>query len=202
MEVKIMEFAIIGGTFNPVHIGHLIIAERAYLDFNLDKVIFMPAGNPPHKNNKNVIDKNHRINMLKTVIKKNNHFDLSLWEINNQGKSYTVKTIDYFKEKYIVDKVNLIIGTDSLAQIFNWYQPEYVLSNSKLIVAKRSGYSYSETMKDQRLRKYQKNINLLDNSLIDISSTMIREYVKDNKSIRYLTTDSIIEYIKNNKLYR
>lgn len=197
-----MKFAIIGGTFNPVHIGHLIIAERAYLDFNLDKVIFMPAGNPPHKNNINVIDKSHRINMLKTVIEDNEHFDLSLWEINNKGKSYTVKTIDYFKNKYNVDKINLIIGTDSLAQIFNWYQPEYVLSNSNLIVAKRSGYSYSEAMKDQRLRKYQENISLLDNSLIDISSTMIRKYVKENKSIRYLTPDSIIKYINKNKLYR
>ena len=197
-----MKFAIIGGTFNPIHIGHLIIAERAYLEFNLDKVIFMPAGNPPHKSNKNVIDKNHRINMLKTVINDNDHFDLCLWEINNKGKSYTVKTINHFKEKYDVDKVNLIIGTDSLAQIFNWYQPEYVLSNSNLIVAKRNGYSYSEIMKDQRLRKFQDNISLIDNSLIEISSSMIREYVKENKSIRYLTPDSIIEYIKNNKLYR
>ncbi|MDZ7672064.1 MAG: nicotinate-nucleotide adenylyltransferase [Halanaerobiales bacterium] len=196
-----MKFAIIGGTFNPVHIGHLIIAERAYLEFNLDKVIFMPAGNPPHKNNENVIDKTHRINMLKTVIEDNEHFDLSLWEINSNGKSYTVKTIDHFKDKYDINKVNLIIGTDSLAQIFNWYKPHYVLSNSNLYIAKRSGYSYSETMKDQRLREYQDSINLLDNSLIDISSTMIREYVRDKKSVRYLTPDKIIGYIKENNLY-
>ncbi|MGM0445106.1 MAG: nicotinate-nucleotide adenylyltransferase [Bacillota bacterium] len=197
-----MKFAIIGGTFNPVHIGHLIIAERAYLEFNLDKVIFMPAGNPPHKSNEKVINKKHRINMLKTVIDDNDHFDLSLWEIDNKGKSYTVRTIDYFKDKYDIDKVNLIIGTDSLSQIYSWYQPSYVLSNSNLIIAKRSGYSYPEIMKDQRLRKYQENINLLDNSLIDISSTMIRNYIRDNKSIRYLTPDVIIDYIKENNLYR
>ncbi len=196
-----MDFAIIGGTFNPVHLGHLICSERAYLEFNLDKVIFMPAGKPPHKDE--VINSaEHRYNMLKLAIANNNHFEISDWEIKQEEKSYTARTVKYFKEKYNVERVNLIIGTDSLAEIFNWYQPEYILENTNLIVAKRNGYSFPKIMKDQRLRKYESHINILDNSLIEISSTMIREFVKDDKSIRYLTLDKVIEYINKNNLYR
>ena len=196
-----MDFAIIGGTFNPVHLGHLICSERAYLEFDLDKVIFMPAGNPPHKDD--VINSaEHRYNMLKLAIVNNDHFEISDWEIEQEEKSYTARTVKYFKEKYNVKRVNLIIGTDSLAEIFNWYQPEYILENTNLIVAKRNDYSFTKIMKDQRLRKYESHINILDNSLIEISSTMIREFVKEDKSIRYLTPDKVIEYINKNKLYR
>lgn len=196
-----MDFAIIGGTFNPVHLGHLICSERAYLEFDLDKVIFMPAGNPPHKDD--VINSaEHRYNMLKLAIVNNDHFEISAWEIEQEEKSYTARTVKHFKEKYNVERVNLIIGTDSLAEIFNWYQPEYILENTNLIVAKRNDYSFTKIMKDQRLRKYESHINILDNSLIEISSTMIREFVKEDKSIRYLTPDKVIEYINKNKLYR
>ncbi|MBS3810719.1 MAG: nicotinate (nicotinamide) nucleotide adenylyltransferase [Halanaerobiales bacterium] len=196
-----MEFAIMGGTFNPVHLGHLICAERAYLEFNLDKVIFMPAGQPPHKDKQKIDSAEHRYNMLKLVVDDNDHFEISDWEIKRNEKSYTANTIDYFKELYNVNKVKLIIGTDSLAEIFSWYQNEYILKNSILIVAKRNSYSFSEIMKDQRLRKYEKNIKLLDNSMIEISSTEIRKYFKEGKSIKYLTIDPVINYIKTNNLY-
>lgn len=197
-----MDFAIIGGTFNPIHIGHLICAERAYLEFDLDKVIFMPAGNPPHKGENDVISADHRYDMLKLVVEDNDHFEISDWEIRKKEKSYTAETIDHFKDKYNVKRVNIIIGTDSLAEIFNWYEPEYILNNSNLLVAKRQDYSFTNIMQDQRLRIYEDSIHILDNSMIEISSTMIRKLVSNGKSIRYLTPDVVIEYIKKNKLYR
>lgn len=197
-----MECAIIGGTFNPVHLGHLICAERAYLEFDLDKVIFMPAGKPPHKKENEINTPAHRLNMLKLAVEGNNHFEISDWELKQKGKSYTARTIDCFKERDKVEKVNLIIGSDSLAEIFNWHKPEYILDNSNLIVAKRVDYSFTNIMKDQRLRKYEENINLLNNSLIEISSTMIRNFVKEKKSIKYLTSDKVIKYIKSNNLYK
>ncbi len=197
-----MDFAIIGGTFNPVHLGHLICAERAYLEFNLDKVIFMPAGNPPHKSEQKIDSAEDRYNMLKLALANNNHFEISEWEIKKQEKSYTADTLKHFKDKYNVERVNLIIGTDSLAEIFNWHQPEYILKNSNLIVAKRNDYSFTKIMKDQRLRKYEDHIHILDNSLIEISSTMIRNFVREGKSIRYLTPDKVVEYINKNNLYR
>jgi nicotinate-nucleotide adenylyltransferase len=200
--VENMQFAIIGGTFNPVHLGHLICAEQAYLEFNLDKVIFMPAGKPPHKEEDKINSPEHRLNMLKLAVDDNNHFEISDWELKKEGKSYTARTIDHFKEKYQVDKVNLIIGTDSLSEIFNWHKPEYILDNSNLIVAKRADYSFTNIMKDQRLRKYENDINILDNFLIEISSTMIRNYVREGKSIKYLTPEEIIKYIKSNNLYK
>ncbi len=197
-----MRFAIIGGTFNPVHLGHLICAEQAYLEFNLDKVIFMPAGKPPHKEEDEINSPEHRLNMLKLAVDDNNHFEISDWELKKKGKSYTARTIVHFKEKHQVDKVNLIIGTDSLSEIFNWYKPEYILDNSNLIVAKRADYSFTNIMKDQRLRKYENNVNILNNSLIEISSTMIRNYVREGKSIKYLTPEEVIKYIKSNNLYK
>lgn len=197
-----MEFAIIGGTFNPVHLGHLICAERAYLEYDLDKVIFMPAGKPPHKEENKINSPEHRLNMLKLAVEDNNHFEISDWELKKKGKSYTSRTIDHFKKKYQIEKINLIIGTDSLAEIFNWHKPEYILANTNLIVAKRADYSFTNIMKDQRLRKYEDNINILNNSLIEISSTMIRNFVREDKSIKYLTPDKVVEYIKSNKLYK
>jgi len=171
-------------------------------EFNLDKVIFMPAGKPPHKAEEKIDPVEHRYNMLKLALEDNDHFAMSNWELKNEGKSYTANTIKHFKTEYNIDRVNLIIGTDSLAEIFNWYQPEYILDNSNIIVAKRNDYSFTKIMKDQRLRKYEKHINILDNSLIEISSTMIRNFVKEGKSIRYLTLDKVIDYIEKNKLYR
>ncbi|MFO7815883.1 MAG: nicotinate (nicotinamide) nucleotide adenylyltransferase [Halanaerobiales bacterium] len=197
-----MEFAMIGGTFNPVHLGHLICAERAYLEFNLDKVIFMPAGRPPHKEENQINRPEHRLKMLKLAVEDNNHFKISNWELKQKEKSFTIRTIDHLKNKYSAKRVNLIIGTDSLAEIFNWHQPDYILANSNLIVAKRTGYSFPKIMKDQRLRKYEDNINILNNSLVEISSTMIRNFVKEGKSIKYLTTDKVIEYIKSHNLYK
>ncbi|MCF8008245.1 MAG: nicotinate-nucleotide adenylyltransferase [Halanaerobiales bacterium] len=197
-----MRFAIMGGTYDPVHLGHLICAERAYLEYNLDKVIFMIAGNPPHKKKDVVNEINHRYNMLKLVVKDNTHFNISDYEISKNEKSYTADTIKYYKNVYNINRVNIIIGTDSLADILNWYKPEYILNNSNLIVAKRNKYSFTEVMKDERLRKYEDSINLLENSVVDISSSMIRELVKNNKSIKYLTLDKVIDYIYNNNLYR
>lgn len=197
-----MDFAILGGTFNPVHLGHLICAERAYLEYDLDKVIFMPAGNPPHKEDEKIDNAEHRSKMLKLAVSDNNHFKISDWELRQEEKSYTAHTVKYFKDIYGDKKVKLIIGTDSLAEIFNWYQPEYILENTELIVAKRNNYSFTNIMKDQRLREHEENINILNNSLIEISSTLIRKLVKQNKSIKYLTLDSVIRYIEKNNLYR
>ena len=196
-----MNIAVFGGTFDPVHLGHLIIAEQAYNSFNLDKVIFMPAGNPPHKSDINITSEQHRLNMLKLAVKDNSHFEISEWELSQDSKSYTVDTLKYMKSKFPEQNIYFIIGADSLYEIFEWKQPEYILENANLIVALRPEYSIDNIFNDQRYNPYRGNIDLLDNCLIDISSTKIRKLAASGKSIRYLTLEKVIEYIENNELY-
>ena len=196
-----MNIAIFGGTFDPVHLGHLIICEQAYNSFNLDKVIFMPAGIPPHKVGSTITADKHRLNMLKMAVADNQHFYISKWELNRSHKSYTIDTYKYIKKKYKNDNIYFIIGADSLFEIFEWKQPEYLLENTHFIVARRPEYHIDNILNDQRYKPYRENIDLLDNCLVDISSSQIRKMITNGKSIKYFTLDCVIDYISNNDLY-
>ncbi len=202
MTCKYKKLAIMGGTFDPIHIGHLLIAQQAYNNFGLDKIVFMPAGIPPHKKNVSITASRHRLEMVKIAIKDNPVFFLSQWELNQDEKSYTVETLKYFEQLNIASEIYFIIGADSLYDMFNWKEPEYLLTRSNFIVAARPGYLLENIFKDQRFKDYEKNIYLLDKFKMDISSSTIREYIKNNISVKYLLPDKIINYIKENKLYQ
>ncbi|MFW5992114.1 MAG: nicotinate-nucleotide adenylyltransferase [Halanaerobiaceae bacterium] len=195
-------FAIMGGTFDPVHMGHLLIAEQAYNNFELDRIIFMPAGFPPHKTDRSITAAYHRLNMLKIAIEDNPHFTFSCYELKKRGKSYTAETLRYFKQLPSSNEFDLIIGADSLAEIFTWKEPEYILGQMRLIVASRPGYSPLKLLKEPHYKKYIDNIAIMDEVKADISSSFIRRELKNNRSIRYLVPDRVIEYINKNNLYR
>ncbi len=197
-----MSIAVFGGTFDPVHLGHLIIAEQAYNSFQPEKIIFMPAGIPPHKDKTEISSTDHRLEMLKLAVNSNPHFEISQWELKNKERSYTVDTLKKLKKDYPSRKIYMIIGADSLLDIFNWKQPEYLLKNANFIVARRPEFLLKDIYLDQRFREYRDRINILDNSLIEISSSQIRKLCKEEKSIKYLTLNKIIDYIKNHNLYR
>jgi len=202
MSTVYQKAAIFGGTFNPIHIGHLLIAEQAYEAFSLDKVIFMPAGMPPHKVNKEIIYKKHRLEMVKLAINNNPHFGCSDYELNKKGNSYTVETLRYFREQNLARQVYFIIGADSLYDIFDWKESEYLLENANFIVADRPGYNLRDLLKEDRLQPYLENIQVIDEVLVNISSSRIRERVRYRESIRYQTSDNVIKYIKEKGLYR
>ncbi|MFW6006358.1 MAG: nicotinate-nucleotide adenylyltransferase [Bacillota bacterium] len=197
-----MNIAVFGGTFDPVHIGHLIIAEQAYNSFNLDEIIFMPAGKPPHKLDKNITEDKHRLNMLDLAIKDNSHFTISTREISSSKKSYTYQTLQYFKKEYPEDKVYFIIGADSLYDIYKWKKTKYLLKNANFIVASRPDFPMETILSSEKFKSFRQYLHLLDNSLIDISSSQIRELISRNKSIKYLTLPEVIEYIEKQSLYR
>ena len=197
-----MGIAVFGGTFDPIHIGHLIIAEQAYNHCELDSIIFMPAGIPPHKDENNVSGKNYRLEMVKLATADNDHFDYSQLELVKEGDSYTVNTLQEMQSIYPGQKIFFLIGADSLLDIYNWKQPEYLLENARFIVARRPGFLLKDVFLDERFRKYRENIKILENSLIDISSTQIRELCFNEKSIKYLVPPVIVNYIKTNGLYR
>ncbi len=194
--------AIMGGTFDPVHIGHLIIAEQAHCKFNLEKVIFIPAGIPPHKDNSKVTGGKHRLAMIQLAVEDNPKFSVSDWEFRKQRDSYTVDTLKYIEKIDLAEQIYLIIGADSLFEIFTWKDPEYILGHANLIVACRPGYNLNEILKDPRYGSYRKNIHLLDNIKMKIASSTIREMVSKGHSIRYLVLPRVQDYIMNNNLYR
>lgn len=193
-----------GGTFNPIHIGHLIMAECAYEQYHLDKVLFMPCKNPPHKQSTTIISEEHRINMVKRAIQNNNNFELSLLEIERQGMTYTVDTISELVEKNPDIDYYFIIGADSLFSLDKWKSPEKLLLITKFIVASRYGMCDDELLERIKMlkTKYGGEFYITKIPTIDISSSQIRVDIGNSKSVRYQINDSVYDYILKNELYR
>ncbi|MDO5780151.1 MAG: nicotinate-nucleotide adenylyltransferase [Clostridium sp.] len=197
-------YGMMGGTFNPIHLAHLYIAYEAKETLNLDKVIFMVAGNPPHKKESSVIDSNYRYDMVKMAIKDYPGFEISDYEIKKQGYSYTYETLKYLKGDEGDVEVFFIAGADSLMDIEKWKNPELVLSNCTFVAFNRGEYN-KETLEVQKKKlqdKYNSNIILLDISNLDISSSMIRERIINGKRVDFFMHEKVMKYIEQNNLYR
>lgn len=195
---------IMGGTFNPIHIGHLIIAEKAREQFHLDEILFIPCGTPYMKNCTEVLPGEVRAEMTKLATIENPFFDVSMIEVEKEGNTYTYETLNSLHDKNPGTEYYFILGADSLWALENWKCPEKIFSNCHILAAVRNDKS-NEDMKQQITylkEKYDASINLLHTSHIDISSSMIREAVKEGKSIRYLVPDAVYDFIIKNKLYR
>ncbi len=198
------KFGIMGGTFDPIHIGHLIIAEEARVLLKLEEVIFIPTGNPPHKKISNVTDSLHRYRMTKLAIEDNPYFSISPIEIERKGTTYTIDTINKLKETFNNTEFFFIIGGDSIINIDKWKDYKQLLQNCKFIVAKRKGIPCKEIEEkiEEINRVYGKTIYEIPVPYIDISSTKIRTKVIENKSIKYYVPVSVENYIVENKLYK
>ena len=197
-------YGMMGGTFNPIHLAHLYIAYEAKENLNLDKVIFMVAGNPPHKKESSVIDSNYRYDMVKMAIKDYSGFEISDYEIKKQGYSYTYETLKYLKGDEGDVEVFFIAGADSLMDIEKWKNTKEVLNNCTFVVFNRGEFN-RETLKSQKEyleNKYQAEIVLLDIMSIDISSTIIRKRIKEEKRVDFFLPNKVLEYINYNNLYR
>lgn len=188
-----MKIGILGGTFNPIHIGHLILAEEAREKLGLERIIFVPAYLPPHKDNADIADVRHRYQMLNLAIKKNNYFSVSDIEIKRDGRSYTIDTIKEFKSVYPDDDLYFIIGSDLLKYLAEWKDLNEIIKMVKFIVATRPGYP---------LEKIPNYIATIPIRAVDISGFEIRKAIKEDKSFRYLVPEVVYKYIIKNKLYK
>jgi len=196
-----LSICLFGGTFDPVHTGHLIMAECAMNEIDdLDKIIFIPSARPPHKNEDDYTSFEDRFKMLKMAIQDNPQFLISDVENQMAGKSYSVRTIKYFREKYRIDTEELyfLIGEDSLVNLNTWKDPDKIIALATLLVVRRR----CSNKKNSQAEYYQRSRFIEDAPYIDISSTMIRENVKSGKSVKYLVPDLVEEYIRNNHLYQ
>ena len=198
------KIGIMGGTFNPIHMGHLIIAEMAFEQFDLDKVIFMPAGKPPHKIGEVIEEDIKRVAMVELAIQDNPHFELSLYEINRRGLSYTASTLSYLTKEYKDTEFYFIVGGDSITSIEQWKEPEMVMQLCQLVACNRDEVD-DDKLCDQILylnEKYQAKVHKLDVPKLNISSTMIRDRLKSKMSIKYLVPEDVNAYIYKHDLYQ
>ena len=195
---------IMGGTFNPIHYGHLLLAENAYEQFGLDEVLFMPSNNPPHKKMTPVIDGARRAEMVRLAIEGNPHFAFSGEELTREGNTYTSDTLEILAEREPDTQFYFIIGGDSLNQFESWRRPEVILKLACVLAAERDGMSLQRTrQKIEYLNvKYHADVRLLLIPNIEISSHDIRQRAEVGHSIRYLLPESVREYILENGLYR
>ena len=199
------KIGILGGTFNPVHCGHLIIAEAVREGYSLDTVLFIPSGQPPHKPDGEVIDGEHRYEMVRRAVASNRFFEASRSEIDWKGYTYTVNTLMALGEKYGADtRLYFIIGADVIPELTTWREFEKVFGLCEFIAVLRPGNE--RTAFEEGIRrlaeKYAARIHSIEAPLVDISSTSIRERCAGGKSIKYLVPEGVEEYIHSEGLYR
>ena len=201
---------VFGGTFDPIHLGHLIIAEQTRDALSLEKIIFVPNGSPPHKNY-SYTDISHRLNMLKLAITDNSNFEVSEIEINKSTPGYTVDMLQELK-KIIQKDIYFIIGADSLINIKTWHQYEKLLSLANFVVFPRVLANFNETnlasnikyLKDWIINNLTVSLDkffFIDFPVLEISSTIVRQKILEKRSINYLVPAKVIQYIYEENLY-
>lgn len=196
-----MKIGLFGGTFDPIHIGHMILMENVINNLDLDKIYVLPNSNPPHKLENKKTALNLRLKMVNETIKDNPKLEINDYDYRDNEIHYTFNTINYFKKSYPNDEFFFIMGEDSFLDIEKWKNYKEILKENLIIFKRYSNKNFSLISKINQVRKYNKNIYLIDNIALDISSTLIRNLVKENKSIRYLVNDEVINIIKKEKLY-
>ena len=183
-----MKIGILGGTFDPVHNAHLVLAEAAYQELSLDTVWLMPTGNSPHKKENEITPLSDRLNMLSLVVEENPHLTLSRFEVDSGEVNYTFRTAEQLTKLHPKDAFVFLMGGDSLLMFDNWVHPEIIARHFTLAATVRS--IVDERKAAERIgylkEKYEADIVFFPAPSFDISSTMIRERIKQEKSIRYL----------------
>lgn len=199
-----MKFGIFGGTFNPIHNGHINIALKIYDKFSLDKILFMPNKIPPHKNIKNVLDEKIRLDMINIAIKNYEFLDIEDYELKKDNISYTYESLEYLDRIYKGIELFFIIGSDSFLNFDKWQKIERIFRSSNIVV-----YLRDEAHKDRIIKikeryeeLYKGKIYLFFDKIIDISSTEIREKISNGDDISNLVPKCVYEYIISKGLYR
>lgn len=203
--MKKRKVGIMGGTFDPIHVGHLILGESAYEQFDLNEVLFMPSGNPPHKKNREGrATLQERIEMVRLAVEGNCHFTLSLEEAHENGYTYTKETLTRLTREHPDTEYYFIMGADSLFSFEQWRDPAAISRLASLVVAARDGIDDAKLnqaiahVKEQ----FKADIHKLSTPNMDVSSQMLRSRIADGQTVRYYLPDAVLSYITQKKLYR
>lgn len=196
---------IMGGTFDPVHNGHLLLGRQAYTEYGLDEIWYMPSHIPPHKKDHHVTDSEDRLQMLYLALQDIPYCRVSEFEMKREGNTYTADTLELLKEQYPEYQFYFIIGADSLYQLETWYHPEEVMRLTSFLVSGREYKSGGRTLTGQAAylhEKYGADILILHNEEVDIASAEIRKRVSEGKDILKDVPAAVEAYIRSHRLYQ
>ena len=189
-----MKIGLYFGSFNPIHVGHLIIANHVANNTDLNQVWFVVSPQNPFKSSSSLLNQYHRLHMIKSAIDGENKLRASSVEFNLPKPSYTVDTLAYLKEKHPGHEFSLVLGSDGFQNLDKWKNYEVLVKNYPFYIYKRPGFDIKQTRGS--------NITVLTAPLLEISSTRIREMIKEKKSIRFLVPDTVMEEIQRNHYYK
>ncbi len=195
---------LMGGTFDPIHYGHLVTAEGARVEFGLDRVLFVPSGRPPHKPPEEVTPAEHRYLMAVLATLSNPYFEVSRVDIDRPGPSYTVDTVAHVRQMLDAGtEIFFITGADAILEILTWKDPERLLSTCRFIAATRPGYELErlEAATGNLFRRFAHRILVVQVPAMAISSSDIRNRVRAGRPIRYLVPEPVADYIHKQRLY-
>ena len=200
-----MKLGLFGGTFNPIHVGHLMIAEEARLSLGLDRVIFIPTGESYLKDQSVIVSRQDRLEMTRLAVESaGGCFEVSDIEANRPGPSYTCDTLASFRETYPEDTLYLILGADNVPELERWQNAEYILTEAKLVALARGDLDFMERIQEKAAElseRYGADITILSPFSLSVSSTQIRRFVRSGHAFRYLVTDPVYKYICTHGLY-
>lgn len=192
------KIGLFGGTFDPIHIGHLMAAERIREDLGLSKILFIPSRDHPLKDNKNITVAKHRLAMLQAAVADNSSFEISTIELDRRGPSFTVDTVRALRSEYPQPGFELffLMGSDNVNQLQLWKEPQELTKLCHLVAFGRAGFQI-----EPQGRAFLPKILFVDLPMIEISSTEIRRRIRENRSVRYLVPPAVEKYIRTHHLY-
>ena len=196
-----MNIGVFGGAFNPVHNGHMHLLGCYFDALKLDKVILIPTSDPPHKSSDGLISGGHRINMLSIACKENPKIEISDIEFRLEGKSYTYNTLLELKKIYPNDRLFLIIGADQYLYFPNWYRAQDILNMVTVVTAAREEKEFRELTDFRQKNKNMENTVISSAQPVPVSSSQIREGIKNGENVSSLLPDGVYQYIMDNNLY-
>lgn len=203
MKHSVKRLGVLGGSFDPVHTAHLLMAETVREALSLDLVLFVPTGVQPLKQGRPVTPAEHRLRMLELALEDNPHFGISRVDVDREGPSYTVDTVRQLREEWGGEALQMwfIVGADSLASFPRWRDPAGILSQTRLAVVRRTGVSVDMPVLEQRLPDIAASVDWVVAPLVEISATDIRQRVAAGHSIRYRVPEAVRKYIEAQELY-
>lgn len=190
-----MRIGLLGGTFNPIHTGHLVLAQECWYKLGLDKVVFIPAFTPPHKQVEGGVSPADRLNMVRLALEGDKRFEISTYEMDKPGTSYTVETLKHFRSVYDEEaELFFITGADSAESLSMWRSPEEILKLATFVIATRPGWGEESP--------YHDRVKRVVIPQIEVSSSSVRRRIADKEPIDYIVPAAVVNYIRNKGLYR
>ncbi|MEM7031612.1 MAG: nicotinate-nucleotide adenylyltransferase [Chloroflexota bacterium] len=202
--MDVVKIGLLGGTFDPIHNGHLHLAQAAYETLTLKAVLFIPAGDPPHKQHTQITPVHHRLKMLELATENQDHFVISRVDLDRPGPHFTIDTVSLIRQQYQLssDQCYFIIGSDSLVDLPTWYEPEILIKRCRLAIIHRPNYNPNLTHLSDNISNLSERLSWVETTELDISSTQIRQYIRHGEAIKDSVPLPVQDYISRHQLYK